>query len=228
MTTNDVGDIATLTLTVTPFDNTTTATVSVTSPTGTVTSPSTTPSSDRATWTAQLPLTEPGEYLVRWTVTGVGAGVEQSTVTARPLQPVLVTGERVYATTADLAYYLQAAPPSDARRMLLRASERIEDLLLTAIYDVDSNHLPTDPTVRAALRNAVCAQVKWWMDTGDESGVMGQMQSVSIGSVSLGRGYTGAGSATGASQNLSVDAVAHLRRAGLLSSGVLGFDGRAL
>jgi hypothetical protein len=225
--TNDVGDIATLTLTVTPFDNTTTATVSVTSPTGTVTSPSTTPSSDRSTWTAQLPLTEPGEYLVRWSVTGVGAGVEQSTVTARPTQPTIFAGDRAYATTADLAVYLNATPPSDARRMLQRASERIDDMLLTAIYDVDTNHLPTDLTVRAALRNAVCAQVKWWLDTGDESGAMGVMQSVSIGSVSLGRGYTGAGSATGAAQNISSDAVMHLRRAGLLSNSPLGFDGRA-
>lgn len=227
MTVNDAGDIATLTLNVTPSAVDTSATVTVTSPIGVVTSPTTTPNGDRSTWTAQLPLALPGEYLIRWVVTGTGAGAEQSTVTARPTQPVLVAGERVYATTADLAYYLDAAPPADARRMLRRASERIEDLLLTAIYDVDTNHLPTDVGVQAALRNAVCAQVKWWMDTGDESGVMGQMQSVSIGSVSLGRGYTGAGSATGAGQNLSADAVAHLRRAGLLSNGVLGFDGRA-
>lgn len=215
MTTNDVGDIATLTLGVTPSAPDTSATVSVVSPTGLVTAPTTTPNGDRSQWTAQLVLTEPGEYVARWTVTGTGAGVESSTVTVQPTQPV--AGQRVYATTRDLANYTNKVPPADARRMLIRASERIDDLLLTAVYDVDAVTLmPTDAKVIQALKDATCAQVAWWVETGDESGAAGAFQQVSIGSVSLGRGYTGGGSTTGATQNVSSDAVAHLRRAGLL------------
>lgn len=130
---------------------------------------------------------------------------------------------RIYATRADwLAYEagstLAAQIPAEpeATRKLTRASERIDDLLVTAVYDVDDDDLPTDATVAQALRDATCAQASWWLEIGDETGAASQYQSVSIGSVSLSRGYTGAGSSTGVQQTMSDAAVRHLRRAGLL------------
>lgn len=219
---NDVGDIATLTLTVAPFDNTTTATVSVTSPTGTVTSPSTTPNGERSIWTAQLPLTEPGAYAVRWIVTGVGAGVEQSTVTAQPALPVVIAGQRVYANTAQLANYLQAVPPANARKLLAQASRDVERATKTAIYDTDTNGFPTDAKVLAAFRDAVCAQVEWWGETGDSLGAGGQWGDVKIGSVALG-GRTGT---TGTGGQLTANAATILDEAGLLPGSVLHYDGR--
>jgi hypothetical protein len=222
VTINDVGDIATLTLTVAPSGVDTSATVTVTSPTGVVTSPTTTPNGDRSIWTAQLPLTLPGEYLIRWVVTGTGAGAEQSAVTARPALPVVVAGPHVYATTADLANFLEKAPPANARRLLWQASRDVERATKTAIYDVDDNGFPTDTAVKAAMRDAVCAQVEWWGETGDSLGAGGQWSSVKIGSVAL----DGRAAASGTGGELTPNAVTFLENAGLLPGSVLHFDGR--
>lgn len=186
MTTADVGDVATLTLTVSPADVDTAATLTVVSPTGVTTTPSTTPNADRTQWTALVPLLEAGEYIGRWTVAGTGAGVEQQTLTARPTLPVTIAGQRVYATTADLAHSLEAAPPTGARRKLRHASQIVERRTKCAIYDVDVNGFPTKTEVKNAFRDAVCAQVEWWGETGDEFGTAGQWDNVKIGSVALG------------------------------------------
>lgn len=223
MTTNDVGDFATLTLTVTPFGASTTAAVTVTSPTGVVTTPTATPNGDRSVWTALVPLTEPGEYLARWLVTGTGAGAEQQTITAKPTLPVTIAGQRVYATTADLANYLEAVPPANARKLLRQASVDVEQATKCAIYDVDTNGFPTDTAVRAAMRDAVCAQVEWWNETGDSLGVTGQWGDVKIGSVSLG----GRAGSAGTGGQLAANAAAILNNAGLLPGTVLHFDGRS-
>jgi hypothetical protein len=223
MTTNDVGDIATLTLTVTPSDVDTSATVTVTSPLGVVTSPTTTPNGNRSVWTAQLPLTSPGEYLVRWVVTGTGAGTEQSSVTARPTLPVVIAGQRVYANTAELANFLQAVPPANARKLLVQASRDIERATRTAVYDTDTSGFPTDAAVLAAFRDATCAQVEWWAETGDSLGVNGQWGDVKIGSVTLG----GGASTSGTGGQLTANASTILELAGLLPGHVLHYDGRA-
>lgn len=223
MTTNDVGDYATLTLTVTPSAPDTSATVTVTSPVGVVTTPTATPNGDRSIWTAQLPLTLPGEYLVRWAVTGTGAGVEQSTVTAKPTPPVVIAGQRVYATTADLANFLQDVPPANARKLLVQASRDIERATKTAIYDTDTNGFPTDAAVLAAFRDATCAQAEWWAETGDSLGVNGQWGDVKIGSVALG----GRASTSGTGGQLTANAATILELADLLPGHVLHFDGRA-
>jgi hypothetical protein len=124
----------------------------------------------------------------------------------------------VYATAADLTAWLSAGtvvPEPD--RLLARASTKVEALLLTAVYDVDSGGAPTDPDVAQALNDATCAQVEWWLLTGDEAGAGSQYQSVSIGKISLSRGYSAAGSATGQSQTVAPRAVELLQLAGLIS-----------
>jgi hypothetical protein len=193
VTEQDTGDVATLTLTVTPSAGDTTATVLATSPTGTTSTPTASPNGDRSVWTALLPLTSPGTWVAVWTVTGTGAGVEQrDEITARPVLPVSTTGQRVYATTADLANYLEAAPPEGARRLLRRASRRVDDALLTALYDVDTAGMPTDPLVITALRDATCAQVEYWATSGaDPGGADAVYDEVAIGSARLSRRSTG-------------------------------------
>lgn len=125
---------------------------------------------------------------------------------------------RIYATAADLAAY---APPGvtvpdepEATRVLTRASERVDDALVSAIYRTNSDGTPYDPDVVEALRNATCAQVVEWLRTGDEHGDAGQWQSVGIGSVNLARNTAAPTTAPG---ELHADAIAHLRRAGLLA-----------
>lgn len=211
MTEQDTGDVATLTLTVTPSAGDTTATVLATSPLGATSAPSASPNADRSVWTALLPLTSPGTWVAVWTVTGTGAGVEQrDEITARPVLPVS-TGQRVYATTADLANYLEAAPPAGARRLLRRASRRVDQALLTALYDTDDDGLPTDVKITTALRDATCAQVEYWATSGtDPGGADAVYDDVAIGSARLSRRTT---SGAPAGVRLCADAAEILRLA---------------
>lgn len=103
---------------------------------------------------------------------------------------------RLYATLAQLEDYHAGRPgwvapvEPNATRLLTRASREIDRILTTlgAWYDVDTvTLLPTQTTVAEALRDAVCEQVGWWQEIGDESGAGGIYQSVSIGSVQLTR-----------------------------------------
>jgi hypothetical protein len=133
----------------------------------------------------------------------------------------------VYATDGDLTGYglppgvVQPAPP-ESTRMLTRASQRVDGALRSAVYATDSAYMPTEQVVKDAMRDAVCAQVAYWLSNpGSEQAEnggpgSGQWDSVSIGSVSLsGRKSTSDG--TGAAPRLCDDALAHLRDdAGLL------------
>jgi len=212
----DVGEDATLTLTVDPFDGTTTASVGVVSPSGVSSTLSATSSDGGGTWTAYLPLVEAGAWQVRWEVTGQGSGVETDTVYA--FAPV--TG-RTYATLSDLATWLGEVPPDNAARLLLTATRRVDLALVGAWYPVDEDSMPTDPAAIAALRDAVCAQVAWWVETGDStgSGAGAEWSSVSIGKLSLSRGGGTSGrgsSSTMGGGRLAADAIDILTVAGLL------------
>lgn len=85
----DVGDARTATLTVSPFDATTAATLALTAPDGTPTSPTVTGSGGGATWTAPIVFSQAGWWKLVWTVTGTGAGVEPQYMyaTAIPAAP---------------------------------------------------------------------------------------------------------------------------------------------
>lgn len=76
----DVGDIATATLSVSPFDGTTSAALLVTAPDGTESSPATSTADSGATWTATVTYDQAGWWLLSWTVTGTGAGVQHQKV----------------------------------------------------------------------------------------------------------------------------------------------------
>ncbi|MFC8925227.1 hypothetical protein ACFT43_05005 [Streptomyces albidoflavus] len=93
---------------------------------------------------------------------------------------------RVYATPEQLAAWTGTPAPPAAERLLARASEDIDDALLTSVYEVNSGGLPTDPAVAAVLADAVCAQVEYQLATGDDgTGAAGRWGSVSIGPVAL-------------------------------------------
>ncbi|MFE4256052.1 hypothetical protein ACFRU3_42785 [Streptomyces sp. NPDC056910] len=121
----------------------------------------------------------------------------------------------MYATADQLAAWTGNPAPSDADRLVTRASEDIDDALLTAVYCVDDAGMPSDPDVVQALADATCAQVEYQQATGDDgTGAAGRWDSVSIGPVSLsGRSDTMPGP-TGL--DLAPRAQRRLRRAGLL------------
>lgn len=95
---------------------------------------------------------------------------------------------RVYATPADLTTY--AGPTvvdDDSPRLLARASELVDSQLLAAVYDTNADGHPVDPQVRVALRDATCAVVEWWQDTGDSTGAGAQFTESQIGTLRLKR-----------------------------------------
>jgi hypothetical protein len=131
---------------------------------------------------------------------------------------IYATHEQLVAYTAGSDFVVPAEPES--QRVRTRASEVVDEALLTAIYDTDPmTELPTDPKIAAAMRDAVCAQVVWWDETGDEQGAAGQFTNLSIGSVTLGRGSSPAGASGG--RTLGSQATTHLRLAGLLPGPII-------
>ncbi len=179
-----------------------------------------TATADGEAWTALVVVDSPGEWLYRWrdiadeteTVTGYTPLAVAPDPTDTDADPV------TYATTADLARYLKAAPPSGARRMLVRASAHVDRLLLCARYATDDTGYPTDVGVAAALRDAVCAQVRWWSDTGDDTGVIAAGGGAAIGSVRI------TTTASGTTPSVSVGQTAPDCWAILTTAGLLGFD----
>jgi hypothetical protein len=98
---------------------------------------------------------------------------------------------RVYATAADYAAYTGGTPPSNIDRQLTDATRLLEAYVLrTCRYDTDATTgLPTDSVVAGVFRDAVCAQVQWWQELGDQFGTIGLgWGEVRIGSVMLSKG----------------------------------------
>lgn len=69
----------------------------------------------------------------------------------------------VYATVDELTAWLGDYPPVNADVLLSRASLVVDQLLVGAVYPTDVAGLPTDAATVAALRDAACAQVAWWV-----------------------------------------------------------------
>ena len=207
----DVGDLVTARLAVDPADGTTAASLLVTRPDGTTASPVVTGADSGATWTAPVTYTLAGLWRLSWTVTGTGAGVEHQVVSVGPAPAVTASG-RVYATTTQLATILHAAPPLNAVQLLTDASQSLDDALKTAVYDTDTDGMPTHPDVQAAFAEAVCRIVEWWGETGDPVGADGGWDSVSAGPVSLSRSSGSASAAPIANGALPPRAAAALAR----------------
>ncbi|MFB9929192.1 hypothetical protein ACFORO_23015 [Amycolatopsis halotolerans] len=125
---------------------------------------------------------------------------------------------RVYATAEDYANWLDlTTPPDGIARSLARASQLVDWLLVTAVYATDPAGYPTDPDKRAAVRDATCATVAWWEDTGDNTGAAARYTSTGIGSVTLSRANTPAAATPAGAQaaRLAPEAMQLLADAGL-------------
>jgi len=179
----EAGDIVFETTTVPGHGAETAVTLTTTSPTGIVTGPVACTSSDAGlTWGANATYATGGVWRLLFTITGEGAGADRREVA---VAPAFTTG-RSYATSVDLADWLQAAPPLDADRMLRNATREVDRLIRTAVYEVSGDdEMPTDPDIRKAVREATCELVSWWEETGDEHGARSAVTSANIGGVSV-------------------------------------------
>lgn len=122
-----------------------------------------------------------------------------------------------YATASDLTAWTGTAAPDDADRKLKRASEIIDAALLTAYYATDNTGAATDTVIVAALRDATCAQVEFWLAGDEEDDVLGPLQSIQLGS--MGQTF-GAGQNRVTPTDVAPRAIRVLSNAGLLSATV--------
>lgn len=207
----DVGDSQIVEVAVNPADGTTVATLTVIPPTGASTTPEPTASNGNALWSYEVLYIQPGIWTFQWDVTGTGRGREYQQVPVAPAR----ARPRAYATTADLANFLQAAPPLNAEHLLGNVTRYMDnEVLLTAVYRTDADGEPVDADVIEALKEAACAYAAWW----DEQGITGQdagqdYTSVSAGGIAL----TKAAGASGrpADPRVSSEALGILAAAGL-------------
>lgn len=183
-------------LDVTPNDGTTVVTLAVESPLGVTTNPVPVQSGDR--WTAPGYALTAGDWYERWTVTGTGRGKAYYELKVSPDPGTLPSGARVYATTADYAHHLLTSTPTGAKRALWVASKMVDEMLLTAVYDVDDDNMPTDVDVIIAMRNATCEQAEF-ASTGGDRYVIGATRpsSFSLGKLSVTRPAPSAGAGLG-------------------------------
>lgn len=82
-----------------------------------------------------------------------------------------------YATVEELQAYLRASqPPTDAERLLERASELIDYATLYRAAAATERHAED-------LKRAVCAQVEFWLEAGEAVDVLAPQGNVHIGSL---------------------------------------------
>lgn len=117
-----------------------------------------------------------------------------------------------YATSEELAMWLNEDTPANAAWLLDRATELI-DSVATAPFNVDlTTGLPVDAGVAATLRDATCAQVRFWLEVGYENDVDGLAgTAVTVGGSG---GYQGKRAPERSPQALRI-----MRNAGLLTTG---------
>jgi len=113
---------------------------------------------------------------------------------------------RAYATADDLAAWLGRDAPADADRLLARASALLDGVVYVS-FAVDESGLPCDVEAAAALRDAACAQVEFWLEVCEEHDIDGGAGTqVAVSGLSLQR-----------PRRLADRALDVLRTAGLMS-----------
>ncbi|MGW3154009.1 hypothetical protein [Streptomyces sp. NPDC001089] len=121
-----------------------------------------------------------------------------------------------YATEAEFAEFLAPDdPPPHAKRLLETASDLIDELLVGAVYAVDDQGNPSEPSVSDAVTKAVIYQAQYMAATGDETGANANVSSMSQGGLSIARTF----GSNGASRvpRYSENAIGVLRTAGVLA-----------
>lgn len=174
-----VGQTANLTLTVDPFDETTSATVVVTRPDGTTISPTPSSADDNHTWTAQVTLNQVGVYSVVWTTAGVGMGAEAQQVEAEAAVPtdavrqvrLLISDtnrdNRVFATS-EIGDFL-ALNSDNVRRAAAQALDAIAANEVMVSKVIRTQDLSTDGAKVADALRKQAAELRRQADTGDGS-----------------------------------------------------------
>lgn len=132
---------------------------------------------------------------------------------------------RKYATLTEYKAFAEQAPENDevVEKRLGTASFEVDGLTRTAAYATDAEGYPTDPLVVEAFKDATCAIIEHWEETGDPLGVSISEGAVKIGSVSLGTTSSSRETMTAEQireQRIGARATTILKNAGLMGSAV--------
>lgn len=148
----DIGDWVTPTLTVSPFSGSTVASLSITAPDGTVTPGTGEATADSgATWTADpVQLTAERTWLLTWTVTGTGKGVEHQRILVAPAAtPGPAPDPPPLATITDLVETLgrdlTTEETAKAPRLLSSASAKLRGYCRRTFTAVEDDELVLRP-----------------------------------------------------------------------------------
>ncbi|MCE5200840.1 MAG: hypothetical protein ABFD54_05720 [Armatimonadota bacterium] len=117
-----------------------------------------------------------------------------------------------YATSADITIYTGIAAdvlPADIDRLITRASEMMDDITPVSIDPNNAAHL-------AAAKKAVCAQVEFWLEVGEDRDISGPVEEYTASKVTI---KNGQGSNRIAPAYLAPRARRALLKAGLLYAG---------
>ena len=90
----------------------------------------------------------------------------------------------MYATGAEFTTYSGQAVPADIDRLLARASDLI-DSQVTSMYSLETDGTFTETAVADVFRDATCAQVEWWLATGDEVEATARFKSPGVGGLDV-------------------------------------------
>ncbi|MFE4919007.1 hypothetical protein [Streptomyces sp. NPDC056661] len=126
-----------------------------------------------------------------------------------------------YATVQEFTDYLDPDPvPANAARLLNRASTKLDQLLIGAVYPTDSDGLPTDPALAEVFREAVCIQAQYVSALGDETGANANVLTMSLGNQTITRALASSRNASGPTKTsrVSPDLLDLLQVKGLLPS----------
>lgn len=90
----------------------------------------------------------------------------------------------VHAIAAQFETFTGLAAPADINRLLARASELIDLYVLTPYAATDAG-IATDQDILDALSDATCAQIEWWLATGDETEATARFRSPGVGKLNV-------------------------------------------
>lgn len=191
-----VGEWITPTLTATDptlIDGTTAVALAVTGPDGIAIAVPSVSGPVSGVWTAEpYQVDRAGAWVELWTITGGGEGAATTTRYVDPVPPAPDYSDS-YATSEDYARVIGQAGPANLPLLLRRASRQVDQVLLTAVYQLTDQGARVGRTVADELADATCEQAAFLLARGFTDGLPTGFQSVAIGSVQLGRGYSTGG-----------------------------------
>lgn len=94
-----------------------------------------------------------------------------------------------YALREDFVAYTGTDAPDQVERLLERASDLMDDVVVIPYLDSDGNFIDEDTNgdsdYRDSLKDAVCAQVEFWLEVGEEHDITNQRGQITVSGLQI-------------------------------------------